>query len=329
MMGSLYEKADNVVIWLGSRSKDSDLAMSAISNLKSIFDFEHFNEETWNALENLFSRAWFRRVWVVQEFKRGRNPIFQCGHASFVWDRTGEILQEFWISDHHVDLKNLKLLGETGKIISMASTRIDISVDANTDPQQAAQNLIRMLRVYCGYRATEAHDKIYGLLGLSNAFLFSNSEPPRIEYQRPVVDVYTDWARFLISTQNGLDILYAARRIPYESDLPSWVPDWRLSGYNLLLTLDVFKGLFRYTGPRLENYDTTPRFYSGNLLVVKGNIITTFTRDYVFSDVDHNFVAQKLDSQTPKALLFSYLMLGCKMKTATGQCSRVLFVHND
>ncbi|KAH8591128.1 heterokaryon incompatibility protein-domain-containing protein [Bisporella sp. PMI_857] len=317
MMGSIYEKADNVLIWLGTRSEDSDLAMSTISNLKSILDFGNFNKETWNALENLFSRAWFRRVWVLQEFKRGRNPVFQCGHASFVWDRTGEILQELWTSNGPVDLKNLKLLGETGKIISMASTRIDISVDANIGCQQAAQNLVRMLRVYCGYQATEAHDKIYGLLGLSNAFLFSNSEPPQIEYQRPVVDVYTDWARFLISTQNGLDILYAARRIPYESDLPSWVPDWRLSRYNLLLTLDVFKDLFWYTGPRVENYDTTPRFYSDKILVVKGNIITTFTGDYVFSNVDRNFVSQKLDSQTPKDLLLSYLMLGCKMKTAT------------
>lgn len=321
MMGTIYEAARNVVVWLGTQSHNSDLAMATIANLNSITDLEHVTEEAWGALEDLFSRPWFSRIWVLQEFKRGHNPYFQCGRATFNWDRTGESLRELWISDHWMGSKQIKLLGEIGKVVSMASTRLDVPVGSDIDTQQAAQYLVRMLRVYGGRNATEAHDKIYGLLGLSDSFSFSSSNPPKIDYNRPVLDVYTDWARFLILTQNSLDLLYVSQRMHHDAKLPSWVPDWRISRHDLLLTLDVFRTSFNYKGLKPAEYNSAPRFEetrSGNLLYVQGYIIATFTKSFMFFPPDLKFIASKLSLQPQRDLLLACLMMGCKLKNASG-----------
>ena len=51
MMGTIFERAQNVVIWLGSESKDSNLAMTAISKLSSVADLETITieESAWIA----------------------------------------------------------------------------------------------------------------------------------------------------------------------------------------------------------------------------------------------------------------------------------------
>ena len=319
MMGSIYETAQNVVVWLGPESEDSELAMSTISNLNTVGDFELITKSAWVALENLFSRPWFSRIWVLQEFKRGRNPMLQCGKNSFFWDRTGDALQEFWTTDHDFSKVHVKLLGEIGKVVSMASTRLDVPVNANLTPHQSAQNLVRMLRIYGGCEATEPHDKIYGLLGLSNAFSFDGYGAPRIDYSRPVGDVYTDWARFLISTQGSLQLLYISQRMQHDPSLPSWVPDWRTARHDLLLTLDIFPDSFRYSGPQPEHYQREPWFEENErLLLVKGYVIATFSRAFMFFDIEPSFIASKLDSTSQNDQLLACLMMGCKLKNVPG-----------
>src|SRR5690242_5528666 len=44
----------------------------------------HFNPK---ALDNLFSRAWFRRAWTFQEYLLSTNQIFLCGDRAVTGDR--------------------------------------------------------------------------------------------------------------------------------------------------------------------------------------------------------------------------------------------------
>jgi hypothetical protein len=318
-MGNIFTQAQNVLIWLGPQSIDSDLAISAISNLRSAADFENITESAWDALENLFSRAWFSRIWVLQEFKRAKNPIFQCGKASFRWDDTGNVLRECWETGQDIGPKHVKLLGELGKVVSMASTRVEVSVDANLNTEHAAQNLVRMLRIYGGCKATIPHDKVYGLLGLSDSFSFPAARPPAISYNNDVKDVYTDWARFLISSQQSLDLLYVSQRMLHDASLPSWVPDWRTGQHHLLLTLDVFRASFRYTNANTKEVDRSLNFEgNGRLLVVKGFVIATFTPGFRFFLIEPDFIKAKLNSTPDKELLRACLMMGCRLKNSTG-----------
>jgi hypothetical protein len=332
LMGNIFAQAQNVIIWLGPQSIDSDLAISAISNLSSATDFENIAEPAWDALENLFSRPWFSRIWVLQEFKRAKNPIFQCGKASFRWDDTGDALREFWETGRDIGPKHVKLLGELGKVVSMASTRVEVPVGSNFDTEHAARDLVRMLRVYGGCKATIPHDKVYGLLGLSDSFSFPTEHPPAISYNHDVRTVYAEWARFLISSQQSLDLLYVCRRMLHDPTLPSWVPDWRTARHDLLLTLDVFRASFKYANANTKESDRSLTFdEDGRLLIVKGFVIETFNPGFRFFPVQPDFITSKLSSTPRKELLRACLMMGCKLKNSTGMYCTIscAFNHTD
>jgi len=320
MMGTIFEMAQHAVIWLGSESEDSVLAMKTISELNSVEDFEAIEESAWTALENLFSRPWFSRIWVLQEFKRGQNLFFQCGYACFNWDKIGEVLQEMFDGAQQLDTRHIKLLGDIGKAVSMASTRVHLPLRAELlDRMDAARYLATILRTYGIREATEAHDKIYGLLGLSNAFVFADLTPPGIHYDQPVEDVYTDWARFLINTGGALDLLYVTQRMEHDPALPSWAPDWRKPRQDFLLTLDTFADVFSYAKPITSAFDIRPHFTShGKVLLVKGYILATLDPSIeLVCPVSPTYIAAKLQNTPQKELLFACLLRGCKIKNAT------------
>jgi hypothetical protein len=320
MMGTIFERAQNVVVWLGSESEDSNLAMTTISKLNNVADLETIEEPTWTALEHLFSRPWFTRIWVLQEFKRGRKLFFQCGYACFNWDKIGEVLKGFFDGDQQLDTRHIRLLGDIGKAVSMASTRVDLPLRAELlDRKDAARYLATILRTYGIREATEARDKIYGLLGLSNAFTFADLSSPGIHYDQPVEDVYTDWSRFLIDTGGALDLLYVTQRMGHDPKLPSWAPDWRKPRQDFLLTLDTFADVFSYAKPITTTFDVRPHFTTGGkVLLVKGYILATLDPSIeVIRPASPTYIAAKLQNTPQKALLFACLSKGCRIKDAT------------
>jgi hypothetical protein len=83
MMAIIYNRARRVIIWLGDQSSDSALAVSTLSTITSEIDFHRISDDANQAINSLFSRDWFTRVWVVQEFMLGREPLFVCGRERF------------------------------------------------------------------------------------------------------------------------------------------------------------------------------------------------------------------------------------------------------
>jgi len=85
MMGDIYSVAINVVVWLGEEADNSDLVPPFAQLLIDILlpleealqieaeDLTRFGlppptDRHWKALRDLFSRPWFSRKWIIQEF---------------------------------------------------------------------------------------------------------------------------------------------------------------------------------------------------------------------------------------------------------------------
>ncbi|KAK3994378.1 heterokaryon incompatibility protein-domain-containing protein, partial [Cladorrhinum sp. PSN332] len=110
-MKLIYEKSDEVIVWLGESSPDADLAMEFLSRLdKEVasngavwrrlskidwqseikIGFRDFLEtiqpnqlhQIKSALEQLFRRPWFTRAWIIQEIASARRAIILCGYWS-------------------------------------------------------------------------------------------------------------------------------------------------------------------------------------------------------------------------------------------------------
>lgn len=93
-MGDVYRKAKKVAVWLGPAEDDSDLAMKSLGWLSTAFlSLHHTIHENkledfglprgdspiWPALDKLYSRAWFSRLWTFQEVVLAPEIQVVCG----------------------------------------------------------------------------------------------------------------------------------------------------------------------------------------------------------------------------------------------------------
>ncbi|KAL8834197.1 MAG: hypothetical protein Q9176_007625 [Flavoplaca citrina] len=90
IMGSIYEAAQNVVIWLGDKDEFTDEALAAMK-ARSVIPIQRHPEVgtilrrlgfqtnitpyMWLGLVAFLNRPWFSRVWVVQEVSLARDAV--------------------------------------------------------------------------------------------------------------------------------------------------------------------------------------------------------------------------------------------------------------
>ncbi|KAI1082505.1 heterokaryon incompatibility protein-domain-containing protein [Whalleya microplaca] len=110
MMGSIFQKAARVVAWIGNEEDDSAYALDYLENLSSRIEVDWFNatirpsklavvdpvlldhnswltldDELLNAIEKLFYREWFQRLWVRQEIRLANPKAIMCGLKETSW----------------------------------------------------------------------------------------------------------------------------------------------------------------------------------------------------------------------------------------------------
>lgn len=104
LMGQIYSMASETVGWIGKADEDSVLAITAMKSIGEEFGagnpclrdesagdalLKHALSEEGSrelkAIKRLLSRAWFHRIWVLQEVSLSRKLIIYCGEEEFVW----------------------------------------------------------------------------------------------------------------------------------------------------------------------------------------------------------------------------------------------------
>ncbi|KAG9239502.1 heterokaryon incompatibility protein-domain-containing protein, partial [Amylocarpus encephaloides] len=85
IMGQIYHTATEVIVWLGRRILDSDLAMRWLCRGKApdlggpLGNSYSWTREEGIALLGLFQRDYWTRVWIVQEITNARQITVMCG----------------------------------------------------------------------------------------------------------------------------------------------------------------------------------------------------------------------------------------------------------
>lgn len=69
MMRDIYMVADVVLTWLGTATPDLD------------------PEDASAVYQDIISRSYWNRVWIIQEFILGKKVVLQCGHVLYDWDK--------------------------------------------------------------------------------------------------------------------------------------------------------------------------------------------------------------------------------------------------
>jgi ankyrin repeat protein len=206
-MGSIYRKAERVVIWLGESSYDTDYVMHHMkklekegikhaSNGREILDKEWVDiwsevvhdldtDQIGLLLEGFWSllhRNWFKRVWIIQETANARDAEIVCGGKfvlASIFARTVSLLKI--TPDPH------------------CQPILDIMPGHHRNRSWWAEkpDLYTMLDKFRNSEATDPRDNIYALLGISSDA--SDTSLLEANYEKSLPDVIFDTTSFLLN----------------------------------------------------------------------------------------------------------------------------------
>jgi hypothetical protein len=237
LMGRIYRKADKVIAWIGGESEAAGVAKSMFGRLRALegrcgglailepsaqhlrdLNLPEESSPMWSALRYFFRRAWFQRVWVIQEVANAAQLDVTCGQLHLEWDDIVYAARCFAESPMFATTDTAQICQHIGYIDECRRMKTQ-----GTDDRLSLFNLLYRSR-RCG--ATDLRDKIYGLYPL----VHDQSSLPEPSYEKSINTVYEETAIHLIKTTGRLDVLSCAgaARAPHTRslNLPSWVPDW-------------------------------------------------------------------------------------------------------
>lgn len=231
-MLSIYNKARQVIVWLG----DEPLHQDRITSLSG--------------------RPWFKRVWVRQEVWAAKS-IAICWHDRRIpWNDLSKAVEHELLSFRPTRAE--QILARFKKTLA----------DEHVITQETARSrdLRRMLNRCTECESSDPRDRIYALLGMTNIRVLGRGEVSRsrnalvVDYRRSSAKVFQDVAELVIRQDGDLSILLLVATFggAFEADsepLPSWVPDWRCSTGELPDIEDRLGGSPIFTGdmPQLES----------------------------------------------------------------------------
>jgi hypothetical protein len=243
-MQNIYALATSVHVWLGEVDADDEAALALVQSLASVVEdaerlldtgtqnayverwhpqFEAAPPATIRALNNIFNRPWWNRVWIIQEVSLARQSEarVQCGTTSLPWLHflvVAYAIEECW------QIVNQRLWLEfPDDALSGFLGGIRLAQCRYSDASRPQFRLLELLTQHREGQATNARDHIYGLLGLSGDIEEFGIQP---DYSSDVVDVYVDFVTRIVNATHSLDVLCACRGERNFTALPSWVPDW-------------------------------------------------------------------------------------------------------
>jgi hypothetical protein len=250
LMGEIYSSCRRVLVYLGPQEEDTDGAFDLIraywrNNMawgivddrhlgpvatsqylgidlpdnQRRYDMPSFNDERWQSVKNLFSRPWFHRMWVVQEFILGRDVVMMLGRTECHW-------REIWAAaftygDGPVPFMDAATFPGLRTMNAIGNERRVREREPN-----ASLDLFSCIVEFGSLESTLPHDIFYGFLGLGKDGVNPSLYP---DYSASYNAVNKRITRVLLFGENGHEVLMNAG-IRYQSDLPSWVPDWRRLG---------------------------------------------------------------------------------------------------
>lgn len=261
-MHAIYQAASAVVVWLGPHSDDSELAMRSINYLQKVENrhelFRHDHGESCvqnlkrvaTSLQNILGRPWFERSWIRQEISAAKRITIKCGDGDSSWSALKKSSSCLWrllekINSNRFDdgpevettsARDLPFHFLKRRVLKGQSLFAE-NADIRSLWYYHAGGLLEYLMVSRCFKATDPRDKVYAVLGMTDTPIENPNEPGkeneltmRIDYAAPVTEVYQYVAKYLINRDKNLDILciLSTHRDTNSSDLPTWVPDWRV-----------------------------------------------------------------------------------------------------
>ncbi|KAE9374405.1 hypothetical protein N431DRAFT_405034 [Stipitochalara longipes BDJ] len=296
-MRNIYAQASLVTIWLGPERDNSARALNFISRMSQASrELEGWVKDAsseiwakdsslflrylkdrllsrqdsldWLALHKLLQRAWWKRMWIVQETVAARRIVFLCGL---------EILDPQDLS-RFLDVLSKCAVMYMPLLFDIEGIVLDYDTFSLTRAylQPITWNKISLLQAL--YRtgmslSTDARDKVFAVLNLA----YDGAKiVPNPDYTMSAREVYKQLVVSLVKETGRLDVLSLANLPVYprklDISIPSWVPDWT---FRVTSTVNSRVAAVRPTWADLGHRAVLKFSDNNKLLTARGFIVDT------------------------------------------------------
>jgi hypothetical protein len=253
LMGEVYSRALNVVIYLGEEAPGFDAVCTIMHALRGasldtakteaevtkILTVAYYMEDVkdhledgeeplippsrsavWDGFQDFFRQEWFSRVWVFQEaILASPDPWVLYGERQLPWKWLASVARLY----HSSGLRRARPTSDLSfHLVLMDNLRKTRHEENNPF------DLLQLLRHTRKFKATNPRDKFFGLYGLTSERHPWNEVLFKPDYHASPTRVYCNIAAHLIVVKEAVDLLSfaGAHSSAGLADLPSWVPDW-------------------------------------------------------------------------------------------------------
>lgn len=252
-MGKIYGAASCVLIFLGvADNGNSQKAMTLVREVSDMVSrtleqcsqeldsFPHLalddpllNDERWEAFDEMMSRPWFERGWVVQEAALAKTAIVLWGTSQCTWTRLMDTL--IWLSWRTYSFySQVTSTGDIHKMLYLAGgcsrqTRLKPLYYRGYSKAANDVSLPDLLDSARSLRLTNPVDRVFAFIEIGAQL---SHQKLRIEpdYKKTAEAVFTEFAVAYIQSTGDLRLLRCIQHTEetIAREVPSWVPLWTL-----------------------------------------------------------------------------------------------------
>jgi Heterokaryon incompatibility protein (HET) len=244
-MDSVYSLAEEVILWLGPASSDSDLAMDtlhALSEKKELIGRQNLSqfvkngellqrcglanasEEVRRALGSLLCRSWFQRLWIFQEVVLARQRQVVCGSKIIPWEdfqNATTALARLQVHQFSIIYPDIT----SGLQGLSAIQEMEAAAVARTYEGRDLKSAF-LLAFAQGRAVTDPRDRVYGILGMASSELREKIE---VDYSQQdpsaLLRLYIECGKAALEEDSSLSLLFLLSGAQKNPGLPSWCPD--------------------------------------------------------------------------------------------------------
>ncbi|KAN0104774.1 HET domain containing protein [Hyaloscypha variabilis] len=206
-MGLIYGQASSVLIWLGLATVNSGVGMEILRYFatekrpQSCPVWQTYPQSlVHQGLQDVMTRPWFERMWVVQEVGCSNHAIFVCGRDCVQWQSTNHIAVRCFIRmiKYAEILPQWTQLGLDTVNMRPLLEMLDFQ-DANQFSKpwgscdRAAPDLLDLAYNLRYKKCSDPRDKIFGIWGMVDHL--GHLEDFKLDYSMTVTQVYEELAR--------------------------------------------------------------------------------------------------------------------------------------
>ncbi|KAF2117943.1 heterokaryon incompatibility protein-domain-containing protein [Lophiotrema nucula] len=325
MMDAIFSQANTVLVWLGPEEDDSSRVLEYIRTMPSL-DYEKdqgppssyarllpkpeyqgiqfvipkpdftiddlfqelFDQQLDQAFLALFQRAYWTRMWIVQEVLLAKNLVILCGDQLCDWSTMVSIASDLLYLGRFLGLDGLPVDKFSNTQISTARLRhlqsqivgspayyiLTKGMDSSRLQQREAGWEIReLIQTWYQQECADPRDRVYALLGLSRGEI-------RADYDKTLEDVFGDVVtsqRPEMSDQDYATFVTALTKALYLDPPPEKIEDLgRIAGIDLEDELGYVREIM-LIGPKWPSeQDHTAEDGASPALPVKSFNVTTY-----------------------------------------------------